>query len=61
MIIIGLLVLIVFAILALLVPLYSLVGFIGGIRVLQGKDFNYPLLGRWFKAPVEARSTDDPL
>ncbi|HQF61578.1 MAG TPA: DUF4870 domain-containing protein [Anaerolineaceae bacterium] len=59
--IIGLLVLIVFAILALLVPLYSLLGFIGGIRVLQGKDFNYPLLGRWFKAPVEARSTDDPL
>jgi len=59
--IIGLLVLIVFAILALLVPLYSLLGFIGGIRVLQGKDFNYPLLGSWFKTPVETRSTDDHL
>ncbi|HNT54973.1 MAG TPA: DUF4870 domain-containing protein [Anaerolineaceae bacterium] len=56
MLIIGLLVLIVFAILVLLVPLYSLPGFIGGIRVLQGRDFNYPLLGKWIKPAGETRS-----
>ena len=52
----------IFVVLMLGGPVYHLFGFIAGVRVLRGGDYNYPLLGRYLRkrtgtaelAPTEA-------
>jgi uncharacterized Tic20 family protein len=35
------------AVVVLVVPLYQILGQWAGLRVLQGRDYRYPLVGRW--------------